>query len=220
MALDASDRPRPAENVRSYLLAGAALYEAGRYHAAHDPWESAWLAVRASAPADGALLQGLIQTTAAIYHATQENEPGAVGLAASAQSYLEAVPAGHRSVELAPVVRFLPRLERSLAAAATPPPLRVGGEQVTLADLELPAAGAASQPLANALGYEPALFDRALAYAWADLEEAPTSAFANEILAFVADRGAPRSVIAGRLRRRVDRRAARDADVAELFDPE
>jgi predicted metal-dependent hydrolase len=42
-------RDSTAENsldIDAHLRAGAALYTTGRFHAAHDPWEAAWLAAR------------------------------------------------------------------------------------------------------------------------------------------------------------------------------
>jgi hypothetical protein len=210
----------PDVDVNAHLRAGAALYTAGRFHAAHDPWEHAWLAVRDAAPDDAALLQGLIQTTAALHHARAGNREGATGLAESAADYLAAVPDGHRDVALDPIRTFLPDLDASLDAAATPPPLRIASREWTLVDLELPAAGPAGVALAEDEGFDESAVERAVAFAWADLEDSPTSPFADAILAFVAGSGAPRAVAYDRLRRRVEERQAREDDVSGLFDTE
>lgn len=209
-----------APDVPARLRAGAALYTAGRFHAAHDPWEHAWLDVRDTAPADANLLQGLIQTTAALHHARAGNREGATGLAESGAEYLAQVPDGHREVDLGPIVEFLPELARSLDAAASPPPLRVEGREWTLTDLELPGAGPAAVALAEDEGFDESVVERAVAFAWTDLAESPTSPFADAILAFVAGSGAPRAVAYDRLRRRVEERQAREEDVSGLFDPD
>ncbi|MFC7229140.1 DUF309 domain-containing protein [Salinirubellus salinus] len=207
-----------AVDVPAHLRAGAALYTAGRFHAAHDPWEHAWLAVRDTAPDDAALLQGLIQTTAALHHARAGNREGATGLAGSAADYLAGVPDDHRDVDLDPIRAFLPGLAASLDAAGTPPPLHIDGREWTLADLELPAAGPAAVALAEDEGFDESPVERAVTFAWADLADSPTSAFADAILAFVAGTGAPRTVAYDRLRRRVEERQAKEDDVSGLFD--
>jgi len=207
-------------DVAAHLRAGAALYTAGRFHAAHDPWEHAWLTARHGSDADANLLQGLVQTTAALHHARAGNREGATGLAEGAREYLGDVPDGHREVDLAPILEFLPDLARSLDAAATPPPLRVEGREWTFADLELPGAGPAAVALAEDEGFDEAVVERAVAFAWADLDDSATSPFAEAVLAFVAGSGAPWTVAYDRLRRRVEERVAKEEDVSGLFDPD
>jgi hypothetical protein len=207
-------------DVDAHLRAGAALYTAGRFHAAHDPWEGAWLEIRDSAPDDAHLLQGLVQTTAALHHARTGNREGATGLAESAGDYLARVPAGHRAVDLAPIREFLPRLAESLDAASDPPPLRVEGREWAFADLELPAAGPAAVALAEDEGFDESVVERAVEFAWADLADSPTSPFADAVLGFVVGSGAPRAVAYDRLRARVERRERKEADVSGLFDPD
>lgn len=213
-----------AVDVDAHLEAGVALYDEGRFHAAHDPWEAAWLRVREDAPDDADLLQGLIQTTAAVHHAREGNAEGARGLAASAREYLADLPADLRGVDLATVRAFLPQLERDpLTAGDSPPALLLGGRERTLPDLEFPAAGVAAVALAEDEGLEEAVVERAVEYAWRDLEESPTSPFVDAVLAFVAGgatdgEGAPLAVAYDRLRQRVQTRDAREADVEGLFD--
>lgn len=209
-----------APDVDAHLRAGAALYTAGRFHAAHDPWEHAWLSARHESEADRTLLQGLVQTTAALHHARNGNHEGAVGLAESAAEYLAQVPGGHRTVDLGPIVEFLPKLAESLDAATSPPPLRIDGREWTFADLELPGAGPAAVALAEDEGLDESVVERAVEFAWADLADSPTSPFVDAVLAFVAGSGAPRAVAYDRLRARVERRQAKEDDVSGLFDTE
>ena len=245
-------------NIEAHLRAGAALYTTGRFHAAHDPWEAAWLAVRGAhdtrarghmeltedSPGptderskakyaeaisgrnnvqtdnqpDANLFQGLVQTTAALYHAGTENTEGATGLAKSAVDYLACVPDGHRAVELDPIHEFLTELAYDISVATSPPPLRVAGREWTLSDLELPSAGPAAVALAEAEGFDESVIEQAIAFSWADLANSPTSPFADAIYAFVADSGAPRAVSYNRLRTRTERRQAKIDDVAGLFE--
>lgn len=205
--------------VGAALRAGVALYDEGRFHAAHDPWEAAWLRVRETAPDDADLLQGLIQTTAAVFHARAGNDEGARGLATSAREYLADLPVDYRGVNLGDVRAFLPSLEREPAAAGSDPPLlRVDERALALSDLEFPAASVAAVALAEDEGLDELVVERAVGYARTDLERSPTSPFVVAVLAFVAGTGAPRSVAHDRLRQRVEERDAREEDVAGLFD--
>jgi hypothetical protein len=210
----------------THLRAGVALYTDGYHHAAHDPWETAWLAARED-PADAALFQGLVQVTAATHHAREGNTEGARGLAESATGYLDRVPAGHRGVDLAPLGPYL----ASLAADPTdpdPPPLRVDGRRRGLADLEFPAVAVAAPGLAEALGLDPSVAERAVEYARTDLEHG-RSGFVDSLLAFVgtargADEGdetdgsPPPSLAYDRLRQRVRRRDTELSGVDGLFE--
>ena len=67
------------------LRAGVAIYNAGAYRAAHGAWESRWLSLERDTD-DERFLHGLIQFTAAVHHARDGNDSGAVGLARSARS--------------------------------------------------------------------------------------------------------------------------------------
>ena len=64
-----------------HLRAGAALFNAGHYLAAHEPWETRWLEDPRGERDD--CLQGLVQATAATHKARTGNWSGAVGLAES-----------------------------------------------------------------------------------------------------------------------------------------
>ncbi|MFC6787516.1 DUF309 domain-containing protein [Halobaculum halobium] len=110
---DAPDEPTRTAALR----AGLALYGAGEFHAAHDPWESVWLDLKdggddapESDARDEALFHGLIQFTAAQYHARDRNWSGVDGLAKSAREHFSAVPDDYRGVDVAAVRRALDRL--------------------------------------------------------------------------------------------------------------
>ncbi|PSQ33570.1 DUF309 domain-containing protein [Halobacteriales archaeon SW_10_68_16] len=66
--------------MEPHLRAGVAIYNAGGHHAAHDAWEDHWLGLDAGTD-DERFLHGLIQFTAAVYHARNRNWSGATGLA-------------------------------------------------------------------------------------------------------------------------------------------
>ncbi len=81
----------PTRCVRDHLRAGVAIYNAGAYRAAHGAWESKWLSLDRGGD-DERFLHGLIQFTAAVHHARDGNDSGAVGLARSARSTSTASP--------------------------------------------------------------------------------------------------------------------------------
>jgi hypothetical protein len=201
------------------LRAGVALYTAGRYRAAHDPWEAAW---HEAAGDDDPFLHGLVQFTAAIHHGLGGNREGAVGLARSAQGYLAGLPSDHRGVDLDTVRGFLPELERDPESAARDPPeLRYEGRQLVLSDLEFPAARHAAAAVAEDLdGYDEEVVERAGEYAVADLEAGrATTPFVALLLDFVDPGETSRALVYARLEQHVRRRDAEAADVDGLFDP-
>ena len=201
------------------LRAGVALYTAGRYRAAHDPWEAAW---HEAAGDDDPFLHGLVQFTAAIHHGLGGNREGAVGLARSAQGYLAGLPSDHRGVDLDTVRGFLPELERDPESAARDPPeLRYEGRQLVLSDLEFPAARHAAAAVAEDLdGYDEEVVERAGEYAVADLEAGrATTPFVALLLDFVDPGETSRALVYARLEQHVRKRDAEAADVDGLFDP-
>jgi hypothetical protein len=201
------------------LRAGVALYTAGRYRAAHDPWEAAW---HEAAGDDDPFLHGLVQFTAAIHHGLGGNREGAVGLARSAQGYLADLPSDYRGVDLDAVRGFLPELERDPQAAREPPELRLEGRRLTLSDLEFPAARHAAAAVAEDLdGYDEELVERAGEYAVADLEAGrATTPFVALLLDFVDPGETSRALVYARLERHVEKRDAEESDVDGLFDLE
>lgn len=199
------------------LRAGIALYTAGDYHAAHEPWEETWLEL--SAGDDKQLFQGLIQFTAAIYHGRQRNWDGAVGLAESAQSYLTTLSTPSRGIDIDSVVTALEglktdpeRIERGPA-----PPLRYRGRRLTAADLEIEAITTAASVVADGYdAYDAAIIESAVDDA---REEATGSQaqFIRLLTSFVDDRG-HRGIVYDRIRQHVERRQAKRDDVAGLFE--
>ena len=219
-----------SEGTLRALRAGAALYNAGEFHAAHDPWEERWLALGGDADTDAdasggdaterRLLKGLVQSTAAVYHATERNWVGATGLADSAGEYLAAVEGSAAGgLALAPVRSYLAALtaDPEVIERRSPVRLELDGTAVGPTDLEFEAAALAALALAEEYGYEERVLERAVAFGRADLEaERATSPFVALVFDFAA--GTDRPLVYRRLEEHVDRREHREADVVGLFD--
>jgi hypothetical protein len=190
-----------------HLRAGAALFNAGHYLAAHEPWEHRWLEAPAGERDD--CLQGLVQATAATHKARTGNWSGAVGLAESAVAYLEGC--GHD--DLRAWLREL-AADPELGERERPPRIHIDNEAVTTADLQFPAAGIAAEALAETRGDE--LVKRGVGYAEADIAEGnETSPFVTLTLDYLRG-GSPTA--RKRLVQHVERRQAREADVDGLFE--
>jgi len=200
------------------LRAGVAIYNAGGYHAAHDAWEETWLALDDGTD-DERFLHGLIQFTAAIHHARTRNWSGAVGLAESAQAYLEGLRSSYRGVDLRPVRAALVRLEADPAwvERRAPPALRYEGSVVTPADLRFEAAAVAARVLADEGGYDPAPVERAITFAREEIEGGERTLFTTTVLEFVTDDD-HRPLVYRRLVDHVERRDREYADVDGLFE--
>lgn len=190
-----------------HLRAGAALFNAGHYLAAHEPWEARWLEDPRGERDD--CIQGLVQATAATYKARTGNWPGAVGLADSGAAYL--ADCGYADLRA-----WIGRLadDPELAERERPPPLSIDGSVVTAEDLQFPAAGIAAEALAETRDDE--TVERAVEYAVADIEDGnETSPFVTLTLAYLRE-DSPQ--VRARLADHVDRRASRDGDVEGLFE--
>jgi hypothetical protein len=206
--------------MREHLRAGIAIYNAGEYHAAHDAWEDHWLALE-SGTDDERFLHGLIQFTAAVFHARDGNWSGATGLAESAGEYLADLPDEYRSVNLGAVRRALAALARDPEVIERRRPLALTheGRVLELAALDFGATCVAAAVLAEEKGYDEDLFADAVAYARTDVErEEGSSPFVPLLFDFVRE-PASRGIVVQRLREHADRRASKDSDVAGLFDP-
>ena len=204
--------------MREALRAGIAVYNDGYHHAAHDAWEDRWLELDADT-ADERLLHGLIQFTAAVYHARNRNWEGAVGLADSALEYLEELPATYRDVGLSRVRSYLECLAADPEVIERRPPIRVTheGSVPGLEELDVSATVLAAAVLAEELGYDEAPVETAGEYALADLEAGrDDSRFIALLFAFVREAD-DRDVVYRRLTAHVSRRRSREEDVEGLF---
>jgi len=205
--------------MEAHLRAGIAIYNASGYHAAHDAWEDHWLELETGSD-DEQFLHGLIQFTAAVYHARRCNWSGATGLADSAREYLGAVPTTYRGVDVAAVQRYLARLsaDPELIERAEPLALVHDGKLVGPADLDFEATAVAAEVLAEERGYEEELLERAADYARADLEAGTTaSPFVTLLFDFVREPDS-RDIVFQRLSEHVARRSGRESDVDGLFE--
>ncbi|WP_207586802.1 DUF309 domain-containing protein [Halomontanus rarus] len=204
--------------MRDSLRAGIAIYNAGYYHAAHDAWEARWLECESGTP-DERLLHGLIQFTAAVYHARNGNWEGAVGLAASAGDYLAGLPADSRDVALEPIQGFLETLATDPEVIERRPPQPVAHEGTVpgLEELSLSATTIAAPILAEDLGFDEEPIERAIEYAEVDLEAGrDDSRFVSLVFDFVREED-HRGIVYQRLTGHVERRAAKERDVDGLF---
>ncbi|MDF9745812.1 DUF309 domain-containing protein [Natrinema salsiterrestre] len=204
--------------MRDRLRAGAAVFNDGYYHAAHDAWEDRWLELESGGD-DERLLHGLIQYSAAVFHARERNWEGAVGLAESAGEYLAGLPADYRDLRLDPVRSFLSRLAADPELLERRPPVRIEheGSVPTLPSLDFEATSIAAVVLAEEFGYDDEPVARARRYARQDLEDGEDdSVFITLLFDFVRE-DENRGIIAQRLMDHVGRRRAREEDVEGLF---
>ncbi|MFC7166620.1 DUF309 domain-containing protein [Halospeciosus flavus] len=210
------------------LRAGAALFAAGHYRAAHEPWEEVWHDVRAadgddaeeSDDRDERLLQGLVQYAAAVHHARERNWAGATGLAESGREYLDGLPNDYRDVRVGSVREALAALEADpeRVERRSPEPVVVDGEVPALTDLDLDATLLAAPALAEALGYDEEFdVETGVEYARRDVADgSERSKFVRFVFDFVRD-AEHRAIVAQRLDQHVDRRRRKEEDVKGLF---
>jgi predicted metal-dependent hydrolase len=203
----------------AHLRAGIAIYNDGGYHAAHDAWEAHWLALE-SGTDDERFLHGLIQFTAAVYHARNGNWSGATGLAESGRDYLAGLGATYRGVDVAAVREYLAALAADPELVERRPPLSLtlDGERIATTDLDFEATAVAAEVLAEEHGYDEAVVEDAVSYARRDLSDGKTeSPFVTFLFDFVREAD-NRDLIAQRLGEHVQRRRSREEDVEGLFD--
>jgi hypothetical protein len=203
--------------MHAHLRAGIAVYNAGRYHAAHDAWEDYWLDLEAGD--DERFLHGLIQFTAVVHHAHTGNWSGAQGLAESAGEYLAPLSTEYRGVNLDDVRPYLARVARDPehAERVAALPLTHYGVSIDYETLDFDATAVAAQVLAEADGYDEAAIDAAIEYAREELAERGEGRFVGLLFSFVRE-GEKRPVVAQRLVQHVERERGRDADVENLFE--
>jgi len=201
------------------LRAGIAVYNAGGTHAAHDAWEDHWLGLTAETD-DEQLLHGLIQFTAAVYHAQSRNWSGAVGLAASAHGYLADLPATYRGVDLTPVREYLRALEvdPERIERAAPPQLIYKRQPLAAADLSIDAIVIAAETIAeDSDRYDNEVIEQAAAYARKEVDTSQTT-YISLLTTFV-DEAIHRGIVYDRLAANVERQEQKQQDVAGLFEP-
>lgn len=204
--------------MNAHLRAGIAIYNADEYHAAHDAWEEYWLDLE-SGTDDERLLHGLIQYTAAIYHARNRNWAGATGLAESAIQYLQSLSPTYRGVAIDVAISALTAIEADPESIERrePQPLIIEGSALALADLDFEETCLAATVLANEYAYDEQTIERAIAFAHQDMDSAMSSPLVGLLFSFVRD-SQRRPIIFQRLAEHTDRRRQRDGDVSGLFD--
>lgn len=212
--------------MEQHLRAGIAIFNAGEYHTAHDAWEAYWLDLESGSD-DEQFLHGLIQYTAAVYHADNGNWAGATGLAASAREYLAALPSEYRGVDIEPIRRYLRTVADDPEVIERRQPLRLshGGDPIGPDTLDFEATAVAAEAIADDRG-DADLLDRATEFAREDIDgtaERLRGETDSRILPLVFDYVRDpehRDIIVQRLEQHCDRRQAKADDVAGLFDPE
>jgi predicted metal-dependent hydrolase len=205
--------------MEEQLRAGIAIYNAGATHAAHDAWEEVWLDLPTGSD-DERLLHGLIQFTAAIYHAQNRNWSGTVGLAESGREYLIQLPSTYRGVDIEALRNYLQALKKDpeRIERASPPVLTYKGQPLAAADLELGAITTAAEVLAEEFDqYDEAVVEDAIEYAREEADSSQTE-FISLLTTFV-DESTHRGIVYNRLESQVERRRRKERDVAGLFDP-
>jgi len=202
----------------AHLRAGIAVYNAGRYHAAHDAWEDHWLELESGAD-DERFLHGLIQFTAVVHHGSDGNWSGAQGLAESADEYLADLPADYRGVNLDDVRPFLTQVADDPTAVGwdEPPELTHDGVAVGYDDLDFDATAVAAEVLAEADGYDEAVVGDAIDYSRRELDDRGEGRFVGQLFAFVQETD-NRPFVYAHLENHVERERQKDDDVAGLFD--
>lgn len=173
----------------AHLRAGVAVYNEGEYHGAHDAWEELWLELEAGTD-DERLLHGLIQFTAAVFHARNGNWVGAVGLADSGAGYLRGLPEDYRDVNVETARSYLTALETDpeRIERSGPPALRVGGEALGYDDLPFDAAVVAAGVLSSEYGYDESSREEAASFARERLRDGNgTRSFKPLVLEFLRE---------------------------------
>lgn len=190
---------------------GIALYNSGRYLAAHEPLEALWL--EASADERDDCLQGLIQASAAVYKAEEGNDSGAVGLAESAMGYLPKCD----NISVDALGQWLSRLsaDPSLINREKPPELHLDGNVIDVHDLTGKEVLLAGEAVAETDDDDEVLTS-ALAYVESDISgEKERTPLVTLVVDYIHE---PSPIVRQRLCERVDRREMRDSDVDGLFN--
>lgn len=105
-----------AKGADALLEEGAQLFDAGRYHEAHEVFEQLWLASEAG---DADFWKGLIQASICLYHASRGNVDGARALLRGHRALLARFLPEHRGVDVA---ALLAEMQAYLAPLRSPEP--------------------------------------------------------------------------------------------------
>ena len=99
--------PVPASDVDGALAQGVRLFDAGRYHDAHEAFESCWLANEGG---DADFFKGLVQASICLHHLTRENLEGARKLYAGHRRLLGRFLPEHRGIDVAGLLAEMQRV--------------------------------------------------------------------------------------------------------------
>jgi predicted metal-dependent hydrolase len=104
-----------AEDAERSFREGIELFDAARYHAAHEAFERCWLANEGS---DADFFKGLIQAAICMHHFAEGNLEGAKKLHAGQRRLLAPFLPAHRGLDL---VAFLAEMQRVIGPATRDP---------------------------------------------------------------------------------------------------
>jgi predicted metal-dependent hydrolase len=104
-----------ADEREATFSAGARLFDAGEYLAAHELFEELW---EAGEGGDADFYKGLVQASIALHHLGAGNLEGALKLHSGQRRFLAPFLPQHRGIDL---LRFLAEMQRCLAAARETP---------------------------------------------------------------------------------------------------
>lgn len=201
------------ESIEAALRIGAAIFNTGEFHAAHDAWEHRWLDLEHGSE-DERFLHGLIQYTAAVHHAFDGNREGANGLSDSAIRYLRGLPTPYRGVAIEPLRYALSAIgvDHRVVQRRGVIPIILEGEPIAANDLPAVELGLAVKIVgADNQSYPREFLDEAV-------DRAESTSKYRTILVDYLENPQRRSIISERLAAHLDRAQSKDDDVAGLFE--
>lgn len=205
--------------MNAHLKAGIAIYNNGNFHAAHDAWEDQWLHLEKDTH-DERFLHGLIQFTAAIYHATTGNWEGLQGLAISATEYLAPLPSPYRHVSIEPIHHYLSQLaiDPEYIERHSPPNITYDDSPLMINDLTLDEKFIVASVLAEEHdSFDAEIIETAIENAEQAIEANHSSQYIGLVSDFATDTD-HRELIYDRLSSLISRQQQRDEDVTGLFE--
>ena len=102
------------------LAEGLRCYRSGKFFAAHEHWESVWLATKGP---EKPFLQALIELAAALHHFQRGNSRGAASLMQTALHRLEAHPDFFAGVAVAALCQEIGEWQKKVKTGDAPPDL-------------------------------------------------------------------------------------------------